>query len=129
MLIGTTGNPKPVAWTHRALRQFALHPCYGTVDLAGKMMSIHAMGMHHGIGMLQVAFIVCCLPCSLVTFIYAAQATTGLVLSMFKPQSPPIVPDPINVIEEAMRLKSDFIYCAPTFIEVNDIFLGDKSFT
>ena len=58
LLEGTTGNPKPVIWTHRALRQFALHPCYGDVDLAGKIMSIHAMGMHHGIGMLQIAFVV-----------------------------------------------------------------------
>jgi len=98
---GTTGNPKPVTWTHRALRQFALHPCYGTLDLAGMVMSIHAMGMHHGIGMLQIAFV----------------ATTGLVLSTFKPHSPPTIPDPINVFEGAITTKSDFIYCAPTFVE------------
>ncbi len=33
-------------------------------------MSIHAMGMHHGIGMLQIAFVVCHTSYSLVLLIY-----------------------------------------------------------
>lgn len=40
------------------------------------------------------------------------------MLTVFKPQVPPVVPTPESVMRGAIATKSDFIFCVPSFIEV-----------
>lgn len=59
------------------------------------------MPMFHGLGMMQIGW----------------TATSGLVLTVFKPQVPPMVPTAESVMRGAIATKSDFIFCVPSFIE------------
>ena len=43
----------------------------------------------------------------------------GITIATFKPQSPPTVPNPVNVFEAVMADKCDYVLIAPAFIEVN----------
>ena len=43
----------------------------------------------------------------------------GITNAVFKPQSPPIVPNPMNTFEAAMADKCDYVLVAPAFIEVD----------
>lgn len=41
-----------------------------------------------------------------------------MIVTTFKPQAPAVVPNPVNVLEDAARAKCDYVYCPPTFLEV-----------
>ena len=43
----------------------------------------------------------------------------GITAATFKPQSPPVVPNPINTFEAIMRDRCDYIVAAPSFVEVH----------
>lgn len=102
---GTTAYPSPVIWTHRSWIQFAKLPYYGEMDLTGVTIACHAVPMFHGMGIVQLNFAV----------------SSGLVVSMFKPHSPPTIPDPVNTLRGALTTKSDLVAVVPAFIEVNFI--------
>lgn len=53
-------------------------------------------------------------------FLNYVQVGTGLVCCVFKPHSPATVPNPANVFENAVATECDYIFIAPTFIEVSD---------
>lgn len=98
---GTTSLPKPITFTHRALVRAMAFTCYGEVDLAGEIIGCHALPIFHGMGMLTSIF----------------TAATGSIVAAFKPQSPPIVPNPNNVLEAVVSSKCDYVMIAPTFVE------------
>lgn len=104
---GTTAYPSPVTWTHRSWIQFAKLPYYGEMDLTGVTIACHAVPMFHGMGVVQLNFAVSC----------------GLVVSMFKPRTPPTIPDPVNTLHGALATKSDLVAVVPVFIEVSFIIL------
>lgn len=52
---------------------------------------------------------------------------SGLVLCVFQPRSPAIIPEPDSVIQAARATKSDIIFCVPSFVEVGQEFFGTYS--
>ncbi|CCM02378.1 uncharacterized protein FIBRA_04473 [Fibroporia radiculosa] len=81
--------------------KFALHPHFSEQCLVDKVFAVHSIPMYHTIGVLQLLWTASC----------------GLVLSVFKPQTPAPVPSPDLVFTEAMATNSDVIFCVPSFLE------------
>lgn len=43
-------------------------------------------------------------------------------MSVFKPTSPAVLPNPVNVWDGTVATKTDLVCCVPSFIEVNTYF-------
>ncbi|EJC99743.1 acetyl-CoA synthetase-like protein [Fomitiporia mediterranea MF3/22] len=99
---GTTSLPKAVIWSQWALAKGASVPMQGDLSLTGMVVAIHVIPMFHAMGAIQLM----------------GAPSRGVVMSMFTPQCPAIVPDPGNVLSTALETKSDFILCVPTFLEI-----------
>ena len=52
------------------------------------------------------------------------QAATGVVLTVFKPQVPAIVPTAEGLLKSLVDTQSDVGFCVPLFIEVSMLKLG-----
>ncbi|KAH8110847.1 acetyl-CoA synthetase-like protein [Phellopilus nigrolimitatus] len=98
---GSTAFPKPIYFTHRALIWAAASMCFTETDTAGTVLGCHSVPMFHGMGL----------------FVLLEAPACGITAAVFKPHSPPTVPNPANVIEGAISSKSDYIFSTPTFPE------------
>ncbi|KAJ7579078.1 hypothetical protein C8J56DRAFT_1006701 [Mycena floridula] len=98
---GSTAYPKPIAWTNRRFIEVAIIPYFGELDLCDKLFSLHVMPMYHGLGIGQLAWTASC----------------GLVVAVFQPKAPAMLPTLDNLFQAAKLTKSDFIFCVPSFIE------------
>ncbi|KAI0795715.1 acetyl-CoA synthetase-like protein [Abortiporus biennis] len=98
---GSTAFPKPITSSHRALIQWSLTPFYGVLNLEGVIMSCHSTPPFHGMGLSQI--------------IYAA--SSGLIMSTFKPSSPPIFPTPDRVFEGTIKTHCQIGMYVPMFLE------------
>ncbi|EJC99607.1 acetyl-CoA synthetase-like protein [Fomitiporia mediterranea MF3/22] len=98
---GTTSFPKPVYWTHRALSCVSILPLSGEVDVSGTIFGCHSTPLFHALGALLIAF----------------PASIGVCLALFKPQSPAVVPNPVNVFEAALVAETDYLFSPPSFVE------------
>lgn len=78
--------------------------------------------MFHGLGMMQIGWTVRVFIFQCDTALTLRQAFCGLVLTVFKPQSPPQTPTPESVMKAAMDTRSDYILCVPSFVEVGSTF-------
>lgn len=99
---GSTSFPKPIAWSHRqVVNNLSTIPWWGEVDFCGQIMSCHAMPVFHGMGVLQIAIV----------------ATVGVVMAVFKPSFPAVMPNPQNVLEGMISTQCSIGAAAPTFLE------------
>ncbi|KAH9955362.1 acetyl-CoA synthetase-like protein [Russula dissimulans] len=98
---GSTAFPKPIVWSHKQLVSLCTIPWWGEMDLCGQVMSCHAMPVFHGMGLLQIALV----------------PSSGVVMAVFKPAFPAVLPNPQNVLEGMMVTKCAIGAAAPTFIE------------
>ncbi|KAI0795718.1 hypothetical protein C8Q75DRAFT_711913 [Abortiporus biennis] len=98
---GSTAFPKPIFWTHRALVQWSLAPFFGSLDFAGLLMSCHSSPVFHTMGVGQLLFTV----------------SSGLIMSTFKPSSPPVIATPDGVFEEVIRTRCQIGAYVPMFLE------------
>ncbi|KAH8110862.1 acetyl-CoA synthetase-like protein [Phellopilus nigrolimitatus] len=98
---GSTAFPKPIIFVHRATIWTVGAMCFGEKDTAGTTWACHAAPMFHAMGM----------------FVLLNTAVCGAVAAVFKPQSPPTVPNPVNFMESAISSKCDYIFSTPTFPE------------
>lgn len=55
---GSTAFPKPIYMTNHRFNQVALIPWFGERDLTGQVLSLHAMPMYHGMGIIQACWVV-----------------------------------------------------------------------
>ena len=46
------------------------------------------------------------------------QVVSGMVIGIYKPTSPPVVPTPENYLEGIVATKSTVLLCVPSFVEV-----------
>ncbi|EGO29034.1 hypothetical protein SERLADRAFT_444920 [Serpula lacrymans var. lacrymans S7.9] len=99
---GSTSFPKPIFWTHLHLLQWASVPYFGERDLTGVRFASPGIPMFHGMGMFQTVW----------------TAATGVIITVFEPKSPAIVPTPEVVFKHAVDTNSDLIFCVPSFVEV-----------
>nr|VWP02520.1 Alcohol oxidase [Ganoderma boninense] len=104
---GSTNHPKPITWPHNAL--IAWGACQldkpGSI---GALMGCHGIPMFHAMGTSAVIM----------------AAASGWVLCVFPPASPPTVPNPENVFDGAVKTGVQFMYTAPSFIEVSGFRYG-----
>ncbi|KAH8110877.1 acetyl-CoA synthetase-like protein [Phellopilus nigrolimitatus] len=96
---GSTAFPKPIYLTYRALIACAAVTCHG--DIAGTTWACHPVPMFHLMGI----------------FVLLNTASSGIIVAVFKPHSPPTVPNPVNVFESTISCKSDYVFATPTFPE------------
>ena len=47
------------------------------------------------------------------------QASSGLVISTFEPNSPPQLPTPEGLYQSAKASDTDIVFCVPAFLEVS----------
>lgn len=76
--------------------------------------------MFHGMGLLQLALAVCHIFCTYFRIRSEQtlfQPSTGLVLAMYKPSIPAVVPTPENAFAAAMATDTELLVCAPMFLE------------
>ncbi|KAF7305384.1 Acetyl-CoA synthetase-like protein [Mycena chlorophos] len=103
---GSSAFPKVVPISHRFLRETGLTPYSGEVDLAGQVLSIHAIPMFHMLGLNE--------------FLYGVY--TGMALAGFSPRSPvPKVPTGDIVLAAAQATDATMLVCTPSFLETLDL--------
>jgi len=90
------------------------------MDLCGQIMSCHAMPVFHGMGLLQIALVVSAACSGYSNFNYF-QPSSGVVMAVFKPAFPAVLPNPQNVLEGMVVTMCSIGAAAPTFIEVCDL--------
>ncbi|THH03938.1 hypothetical protein EW145_g5884 [Phellinidium pouzarii] len=94
--------PVPLGDIDMDARSLILHSSgYGDVDLAGRIFACHPTPMFHAMGLVITLFTL----------------SSGFVAAVFKPQSPAVVPNPVNVIEGAIATNFDYVFVTPTFPE------------
>ncbi|KAI9459309.1 acetyl-CoA synthetase-like protein [Russula earlei] len=98
---GSTAFPKPIIWPHRHLVTLGAVPWWGEMDFCGQVMSCHAVPVFHGMGTFQIA----------------VAPSAGVVMAVFKPAFPAILPNPQNVLEGIVAAKCSIVAAVPTFIE------------
>lgn len=98
---GSTSFPKPIVWTHSHVVTLCTIPWWGEMDLCGQIMSCHAMPVFHGMGVLQIALVV----------------SVGVVMAVFKPACPAVLPNPQNVLEGMVVTQCSIGAAAPSFLE------------
>ncbi|KAJ7596093.1 hypothetical protein C8J56DRAFT_395210 [Mycena floridula] len=98
---GSTGLPRPVTMTHKALLQWGLLPYYGETDLCGEVLSSHCTPLTHALGSVQLAWTM----------------TSGVILAGFAPNSCPTIPAPDDVFCSILETKCTVILGVPSFIE------------
>ncbi|EIW54137.1 acetyl-CoA synthetase-like protein [Trametes versicolor FP-101664 SS1] len=116
---GSTGLPKPIPITGRALANACNTPCFGDLDLAGKCIAAHTNPPCHGTGIMTMTW-----PASIsnheqvyLKLIYNKQLASGLICALYPPVSPLIVPTPANFLVAWRACKCDIVVCMPVFIE------------
>jgi hypothetical protein len=87
------------------------------MDLCGQVMSCHAMPVFHGMGLLQIALVVSA-TYSRYFHSNGFQVSAGVVMAVFKPAFPAVLPNPQNVLEGMMTTNCSIGAAAPTFLEV-----------
>ncbi|KAK0480581.1 hypothetical protein IW261DRAFT_1473414 [Armillaria novae-zelandiae] len=98
---GSTAYPKPVPWNGHRLVQLSLMPWFGERDLCDVLFALHVMPMYHGLGVTQLCW----------------AASSGLVVGVFEPKTPAILPTPDRLFASAKATNSDLIFCVPSFVE------------
>ncbi|THH15905.1 hypothetical protein EW146_g4648 [Bondarzewia mesenterica] len=98
---GSTSFPKPIYFSHRTLLQWTMLPSFGEVDLCGMILGVHAVPLFHAMGIVNVIWTV----------------VSGLIMGVFKPSSPPVVPTPERYLEGIKATKSEVLFCVPSFVE------------
>jgi hypothetical protein len=92
------------------------------MDLCGEIMSCHAMPVFHGMGVLQIALVVSA-TYSEYFFSNSLQPSAGVVMAVFKPAFPAVLPNPQNILEGMIATNCSIGAAAPTFLEVRGLLL------
>ncbi|KAI0647275.1 acetyl-CoA synthetase-like protein [Trametes meyenii] len=98
---GSSGHPKPMPWSHRALMLFGHGTLLCDMDTRGSILGCHGTPMFHGLGALM----------------YSASPISGYIVAAFKPLTPPVAPSPDAVWQGIVATMSDFTWSVPSFIE------------
>ncbi|KAJ7163851.1 hypothetical protein C8R43DRAFT_946686 [Mycena crocata] len=97
---GSTTLPRLNLWTHRMVATALWQPWYGERDVCGEIMSAASVPMSGAAGTMLTLF----------------PASSGLVISGLKPQSPPTRLNPMNVWKAIVATKSTYAFILQPFI-------------
>ncbi|OBZ65571.1 Polyketide synthase HetM [Grifola frondosa] len=98
---GSTSMPKSIFIHNRTFLQSAKAPWFGEVDLCNVVVSMHTCPLFHVMGLAGIIWPV----------------TSGMIIGVFKPSFPPVIPTPGNYIEDILATNSEVVFCVPSFIE------------
>jgi acyl-coenzyme A synthetase/AMP-(fatty) acid ligase len=99
---GSTAFPKPIPITNRRFIEYTMSAHFAGQDLCGKVLGMQATPIFHSMGATHIAI----------------AATTGMILSMYRPEFPAKTPSQENFMEAAQKTKCDYLLCVPTMLEV-----------
>ncbi|KAJ7618680.1 hypothetical protein FB45DRAFT_755992 [Roridomyces roridus] len=100
---GSTSLPKVIKITQLSLMHWALTPQYGEMDLCG-LVCADGLPSFHLAGLFPVFW----------------ATMFGMVVSVLPPISPPVLPTPERVLNDAVATKCNILYCVPSFLEAID---------
>ncbi|KIJ41469.1 hypothetical protein M422DRAFT_229549 [Sphaerobolus stellatus SS14] len=98
---GSTSFPKPIRFINRRLIELAATIYYSDKDLTGLVFAHQVIPLFHMMGLLHMGF----------------ACATGVVLAVFEPKSPAILPTPDNAYKAATLTKCQVILTPPSVIE------------
>ncbi|KAI0712723.1 acetyl-CoA synthetase-like protein [Cerioporus squamosus] len=98
---GSTAFPKPIKFLDKNFRKWGPFVYYGEVDFCGLRVGGQANPMFHVMGSLMMCWSV----------------YVGVVWTMFKPCTPPILATPDVFLDSLVATKTEIVYCVPAFIE------------
>ncbi|KAJ7500861.1 hypothetical protein B0H11DRAFT_1800191 [Mycena galericulata] len=98
---GSVAFPKVIKITYHSLMQFALTPFHGEIDFCGEVWAAHAIPTFHLVGVMQLFW----------------ATISGMIISVLPPMSPPVLPTPAKVFDEAIATASTLLFCVPSFLE------------
>ncbi|TDL22685.1 acetyl-CoA synthetase-like protein [Rickenella mellea] len=98
---GSTSFPKHISISHNALAVWSSIPHRGDFDLCGRIAATHSIPMFHIYGMVNILW----------------SSGSGVTMSVFKPEDPPIIPTPDRVLSQASATISSFLITVPLFLE------------
>ncbi|KAJ7432348.1 hypothetical protein FB451DRAFT_1197143 [Mycena latifolia] len=97
---GSTTLPRLNVWSHKMVATALWQPWYGERDICGEIMSAASVPMSGAAGVMLALF----------------PASSGLIISGLKPQSPPNRPNPANVWKAIVATKSTYGFILHPFI-------------
>ncbi|KAF5370381.1 hypothetical protein D9758_006891 [Tetrapyrgos nigripes] len=98
---GTTSFPKAIVYSHSHLLQFAALRLTGEKGKPGQIHAMHHIPMFHAMGITSLA----------------RAASAAMVIAVFEPQSPPILPTPEIMIQKIREDGCTIAPAVPTFLE------------
>ncbi|KAI0758786.1 acetyl-CoA synthetase-like protein [Fomes fomentarius] len=98
---GSTAFPKSIKFLDKNFRKWGTFMFFGDVDFCGVRVSGQANPMFHAMGALMTIWSV----------------YLGVVWSMFKPSTPPVLPTPEVFLDSVVATRTEIVYCVPSFIE------------
>ncbi|KAI8996302.1 acetyl-CoA synthetase-like protein [Trametes punicea] len=98
---GSTAFPKPIKFLHRNAKKWGDYTSYGEFDFCGVRVGAQTVPIFHAMGALMTAWSI----------------SAGIVWTMFKPSTPPVVPTPEAFLDSVVSTRSEIVYCVPAFIE------------
>ncbi|KAF9553879.1 acetyl-CoA synthetase-like protein [Agrocybe pediades] len=99
---GSTALPELNFYTHRMVNTALWQPWYGAKDICGQVLSTPSIPMAGAAGVMQALF----------------SASSGLVISGFKPTSPPAIPTPATVWKNMISTNSTYSFVLQPFLSV-----------
>ncbi|EIW54172.1 acetyl-CoA synthetase-like protein [Trametes versicolor FP-101664 SS1] len=98
---GSTGLPKPIPLTGKALANACNTPKFGDVDLVGKRIAAHTNSLYHTTGILSMIWPLTC----------------GATFAFYAPARPLTVPTAANFLAAWKACKCEIVISMPAFIE------------
>ncbi|KAM5541012.1 hypothetical protein V8D89_005323 [Ganoderma adspersum] len=98
---GSTAFPKPIKFLDKNFRKWGTFVYFGDFDFCGVRVGAQPNPMFHVMGSLMMTWTL----------------YTGVVWTMFKPCTPPVVPTPEVFLDSVVATRSEMIYGVPAFIE------------
>lgn len=98
---GSTSFPKPSVWNDKVCSQASMAPWFGDYNLCGEIFSSHCLAMYHSAGINFINWL----------------STTGMILAVFPPSSPAVIPTFDAVFNGFVATHAAYGFVPPIFLE------------
>ncbi|SJL10486.1 uncharacterized protein ARMOST_13872 [Armillaria ostoyae] len=98
---GSTSFPKPSVWNDKVCSQASMAPWFGDYNLCGEIFSCHCLALYHSAGINFINWL----------------ATTGMIMAVFPPSSPAVIPSFDAVFDGFVATHAAYGFVPPIFLE------------
>ncbi|KAK0205437.1 acetyl-CoA synthetase-like protein [Desarmillaria ectypa] len=98
---GSTSFPKPSVWNDKVCSQASMAPWFGDYNFCGEIFSCHCLAMFHSAGINFINWL----------------STTGMIMAVFPPSSPAIIPSFDTVFNGFVATRAAYGFVPPIFLE------------